>query len=144
MLVAWLTLWFHPLPTPATHLRGLAVNNCIWYLLNYHKPKINTCLPIMTHVFETCGWRGQSLLSALVHHSLYFEAGRSRIPRFRMSLDAVHIPDRDKLVWQHKTSGHSLGIYCIFTNCTNDCLSTHTICIRLFTECCVIWKTTPN
>lgn len=54
----------------------------------------------MTHVSETCGWRGQHLQSALVHHSLYFEAGRSRIPRFPMSLDAVCIRDRDKLVWQ--------------------------------------------
>lgn len=100
MLVAWITLWFHPLPTPAMHFRGLAVNNCIWYLLNYHKPKINTCLPTMTHVLETCGWRGQSLPSALVHHRLYFEAGQSRISGFCMSFYVVHIPDRDKLVWQ--------------------------------------------
>lgn len=35
-----------------------------------------------------------------MHHSLYFEAGRSRMPRFPVSVEAAHIPDRDTVIWQ--------------------------------------------
>lgn len=136
----------HFLPLPCTHPRGLAANNWIWYLLNNHKPEINTCLPPVTHVLETCGWRGQCLLSALVHHRLCLEAEISRIPRFPESVNAVHTPDRDTLVWQQyeKFEG-TLWVYIAY-------LQTVLMIVYLYTQYAsgysqtAVWfgKKTPN